>query len=68
MFAHMYKLCLPRGAVCTAGKGSEGLPFLWGTRNRTQMEFSSSTGILLLQERDVEEKKHILAELGHIKC
>lgn len=35
---------------------------------RTQMKFSSSTGILLLQERDAEEKKHILAKLGHIKC
>lgn len=23
---------------------------------------------LLLQERDAEERKHILAELGHIKC
>lgn len=67
MFAHMYKLCLPRGAVC-AEKGSEGLPFLWGTRNGTQMEFSCSTDILLLQERDAEEKKHILAKLGHIKC
>lgn len=49
-------------------RGQKDSLFLWGAHNETQMELSSSSGILLLQERDAEEKKHILAELGHIKC
>lgn len=42
--------------------------FLWGTRHGTHMESLSSTGIVLLQEGDAEDRKHILAELEDIKC
>lgn len=66
MFAHMYKLCLPRGAVCVE-KGSGG-HFSGGDSSQDThgiFEFHSHS---LLQEGDAEERKHILAQLGHIKC
>jgi len=49
------------------GKKSGGCPFL--QELNTEPKWNSRVLLaFLLQEGDAEERKHILAECGHIKC